>query len=84
MINAQVVPLEFCRDPQSDVILIYGERECSVYFRCWASAGIPAEYIGHLCSRALRRSVAFLASFIRITLRRTVKGPTFSESKILT
>jgi hypothetical protein len=48
MINADIVPLEFWQDPQSDVILIYGEWECSDYFRCWESAGVPANYIGHL------------------------------------
>lgn len=48
MISAHVVPLEFWQDPQSDVILIFGEWECSVYFRCWTSAGTPADFIGHL------------------------------------
>ncbi len=48
MKNAKIVPLESWQDPQSDVILVYGERECSVYFRCWESAGVPAEYIGNL------------------------------------
>ena len=48
MISADIVPLQFWQDPQSDVILIYGECECSVYFRCWESAGFPADYIGHL------------------------------------
>ena len=48
MISADIVQLQFWQDPQSDVILIYGECECSVYFRCCKSAGIPADYIGHL------------------------------------
>ena len=48
MIGADIIPLQFWQDPQSDVILIYGGCECSVYFRCWESAAISADYIGHL------------------------------------
>jgi hypothetical protein len=48
MINANIIPLEFWKDPQSDVIVIFSERECSVYFSCWTSAGEPADFIGKL------------------------------------
>jgi len=48
MIDAVAIPLEVWQDPQGDVILIYSENECSVYFACWAGAGEPADFIGHL------------------------------------
>lgn len=48
MIDAVAIPLEFWQDPQGDVILIYSEHECSVYFACWVTAGEPAAFIGHL------------------------------------
>jgi hypothetical protein len=48
MINANIIPLEFWQDPQSDVIVIFSERECSVYFSCWTNAGEPADFIGKL------------------------------------
>jgi hypothetical protein len=43
-----VIPLEFWRDPQGNIILIFSEHECSVYFGCWNDAGQPADFIGHL------------------------------------
>ncbi len=48
MINANIIPLEFWKDPQSDVIVIFSEGECSVYFSCWTHAGEPADFIGKL------------------------------------
>jgi hypothetical protein len=48
MKTAIVIPLEFWQDPQSDVILVYSEQECSLYFRCWSSAGVSADFIGKL------------------------------------
>lgn len=47
-IDAVAIPLEFWQDPQGDVILVYSEHECSVYFACWMTAGVPAAFIGHL------------------------------------
>jgi len=46
--DAAIVRLPFWQDPQGDVILIYSEVECSVYFSCWSKAGEPADFIGHL------------------------------------
>ena len=48
MQEAIVIPLEFWQDPVNDCILIYSERQCSVYFGCWSTAGEPADFIGHL------------------------------------
>jgi hypothetical protein len=48
MSRATVIPLEFWKDPQGDIILIFSERECSIYFNCWSASGEPAEFIGHL------------------------------------
>lgn len=42
------IPLEIWQDPVGDVLLIYSERECSVYFSCWTEAATPANFIGHL------------------------------------
>jgi hypothetical protein len=51
MAQVTVIPLEFWQDPQGDVILIFSEHECSVYFGCWSVAGEPADFIGHLSFR---------------------------------
>ena len=48
MAKVTVIPLDFWKDPQGDIILVYSEHECSVYFNCWSAAGEPADFIGHL------------------------------------
>src|SRR5437588_8424600 len=48
MTEATVIPLKNWQDPQGDVVLLYAERECSVFFSCWLSPGEPADYIGQL------------------------------------
>lgn len=48
MTDAIVIPLGFWQNPQSDVILVYSECECSIYFACWKAAGIPADFIGQV------------------------------------
>jgi hypothetical protein len=48
MTEATVIPLKSWQDPQGDVVLLYSERECSIFFPCWLSSGKPADYIGHL------------------------------------
>src|SRR6185312_16667593 len=45
---ATAVPLELWKDPQGDIILVYSERECSIYFGCWEEPGNPADYICRL------------------------------------
>jgi hypothetical protein len=45
---AEIVPLEFWQDPVEDVILVFSERQCSVYCACWSAAGEPADFVGHL------------------------------------
>jgi hypothetical protein len=39
------IPLKVWQDPQGDVVLHYSREDCSVYFGCWASAGVPADYL---------------------------------------
>ncbi len=48
MTDATVIPLKSWQDPQGDVVLLYSERECSVFFPCWLEAGQSADFIGHL------------------------------------
>jgi hypothetical protein len=48
MEKVTVIPLDFWKDPQGDIILVYSEHECSIYFNCWSAAGQPADFIGHL------------------------------------
>jgi hypothetical protein len=48
MTDAIIVPLDIWQDPQGDVILVYSEYECSVYFNCWTSSAIPADFIAQL------------------------------------
>lgn len=48
MPDATVIALKSWQDPQGDVVLLYAERECSVFFPCWLSSGEPADFIGHL------------------------------------
>ena len=46
--DAAVIPLSCWQDPQGDVVLVYSEHECSIFFGCWVSTSQPADYIGHL------------------------------------
>ncbi len=71
MLDVNIVALEFWQDPQSDVILIYGEWECSVYFRCWSSAGIPADYIGHLSFDGAQAVRSFPREFLPYQIRQS-------------
>lgn len=48
MTDAVVIPLDIWQDPQSDIVLIYSEYECSVYFNCWITSGKPADFLGQL------------------------------------
>ena len=64
MRTAREIKLEFWQDPQSDVILVYGERECSVYFRCWSNAGIPADYIAQLEFRGVSAVRSYPREFL--------------------
>ena len=48
MTDATIIPLQFWQDPQGDVIIIFSEAECSVYFSCWIATGEPADFIGHI------------------------------------
>jgi len=48
MTDAIIIPLEVWQDPQGDVILVYSEWECSVYFSCWTTSGEPADFICQL------------------------------------
>ena len=53
--DAAVIPLSCWQDPQGDLVLIYSERECSVFFGCWVSSGEPADYI---CRLSFERAAA--------------------------
>jgi hypothetical protein len=64
MKDANIVPLQFWQDPQSNVILIYGEHECSVYFNCWTSAGVDADFIGKLSFEGASAVRSFAREFI--------------------
>lgn len=59
-------------------MLIYSERETSIYFGCWESGGIPADYI---CQLAFARASA-VRSFPREYHPYKVTGPT-SRSDVL-
>jgi hypothetical protein len=48
MPNATIIPLKSWQDPQGDIVLLYAERECSIFFPCWLSQGEPADFIGQL------------------------------------
>ena len=48
MTRANVIALKSWKDPQGDVVLVYSERECSVFFPCWLENREPADYIGYL------------------------------------
>jgi len=74
MMEANIIPLEFWKDPQSDVILVYGERECSVYFRRWSSAGVPADYIGELSFEGASAVRSFDREFIPYQTKRHEKS----------
>ncbi len=48
MADATIIPLKNWQDPQGDVVLVYAEGECSVFFPCWTAAGERADFVGHL------------------------------------
>jgi hypothetical protein len=64
MAQVTVIPLEFWQDPQGDVILVFSEHECSVYFGCWSSAGEPADFIGHLSFQSASAARSFDREFL--------------------
>ena len=48
MTDSTAIPLEVWPDPKGDIILVYSEHECSVYFNCWITAGKSADFLGRL------------------------------------
>ena len=46
--DAEIIPLDVWKDPQGDIILVYSEHECSIYFNCWIAPATPAEFIAQL------------------------------------
>lgn len=46
--EATTVPIKSWQDPQGDIVLVYSEHECSIFFGCWVASGEPADYICHL------------------------------------
>src|SRR5215470_15271824 len=58
------MPLEIWQDPQGDVLLVYSEAECSVYFACWNEAGEPADFIGHLTFKQVRAVRSFPREYL--------------------
>lgn len=48
MAKAIAIPLDIWRDPQGDIVLVYSEMECSIYFACWKAQAEPADFLGHL------------------------------------
>ena len=48
MTEATAIPIKSWPDPQGDIVLIYSEQECSIFFSCWIASGEPADYICRL------------------------------------
>jgi hypothetical protein len=55
MKEATAIPIKIWPDPQGDIVLIYSEQECSVFFGCWITSGEPADYI---CQLSFHRAAA--------------------------
>ena len=64
MPQVKVIPLEFWQDPQGDIILVFSEYECSVYFGCWSASGIPADFIGCLSFQKASTARSFKREFL--------------------
>jgi hypothetical protein len=64
MAEVTVIPLDFWKDPQGDVILIFSEYECSVYFGCWSAAGEPADFILQLSFQHASTARSFNREFL--------------------
>jgi hypothetical protein len=45
---ATCIALPFWQDPQGDIVLVYSENECSIYFNCWFASGESADFIAHI------------------------------------
>jgi hypothetical protein len=48
MPGATIIPVGILARSAGDVLLIYSERECSIYFPCWNENCKPADFIGQL------------------------------------
>jgi hypothetical protein len=59
--EAEAVAIQSWQDPQGDIVLIYSERECSIFFGCWIAPGEPADYV---CQLSFQR-VAAVRSYPR-------------------
>lgn len=46
--EAVVLPLEFWQDPVNEVLLLYSDLRCSIYFPCWTDSREPADFLGYL------------------------------------
>jgi hypothetical protein len=46
--EAVVIPLKCWQDPQGDIVQLYSEYECSIFFGCWNASSEPADYICRL------------------------------------
>ena len=53
--EATAIPIKSWQDPQGDIVLIYSEHECSIFFGCWVASGEPADYI---CRLSFQRAAA--------------------------
>src|SRR6516164_848098 len=66
------IPIDVWQDPQNDVVLVFSEHECMIYFGCWESAAEPADFIG--CISFDRASA--VRSYAREFMPYQISGPT--------
>jgi hypothetical protein len=45
---AETIQLSVWQDPQGEVVLEHGSRECHVFFGCWSEAGVAAEFVAQV------------------------------------
>jgi hypothetical protein len=48
---ANPISLSVWQDPQGDVVIQYGSRDCFVFLGCWTQSGEPADYLCKLTFR---------------------------------
>jgi hypothetical protein len=73
--EATTIPIKSWQDPQGDIVLIYSEHECSIFFGCWVASGEPADYICHLSFQRTAAVRSFPRDFLPYRFPPDATGP---------
>ncbi len=63
-----ILPLPVWQDPQGDIVLRMSETNCNVYFGCWESPGVGANYLANILFNGCTSSRYIKHEFIPYTV----------------